>query len=126
MVEQHLINVISDLFLSYHSSDPSFQVLQGAKYCEMKCKGALDLNPLLYHCTGESYEELLPYEWYEKAFPKLTRLAYFLKDVDFVDGRLSIVINDCIEQNEYIQVTCEDLYWVTISSANAKETCLYI
>ncbi|XP_022731561.1 uncharacterized protein LOC111286054 [Durio zibethinus] len=79
-------------------------VLQGAKYCETKRNGALHFNSLLYHCTGESHQEFLPHEWYEKAFPKLTRLACYLKDVDLVDGRLlnvndnSIIIDDRIEQ----------------------------
>ncbi|XP_021277171.1 uncharacterized protein LOC110411366 [Herrania umbratica] len=79
------------------------KVLQGANYCGTKHNGALYLNPVLYHCAGESREEVLPYEWYEKSFPKLTRLAHFLKDVDLVDGRLvnvkddSIIIDDRIE-----------------------------
>ncbi|XWS27208.1 hypothetical protein CRYUN_Cryun26dG0095100 [Craigia yunnanensis] len=79
------------------------KVFQGSKYCGTERNGALHLHPVLYQCTGESHEELLPYEWYEKSFPKLTRLAHFLKDVDFIDGRLlnvnddSIIIDDRIE-----------------------------
>ncbi|KAE8735443.1 EG45-like domain containing protein-like [Hibiscus syriacus] len=80
------------------------RVLQNAKYCEMKLNCALHFNAMLYHCTGDSNEEVLPYEWYEKAFPKLTRLAHLLKDVDLVDGRLvnvnddSIISDDCIDR----------------------------
>ncbi|XVE71653.1 hypothetical protein DITRI_Ditri10aG0168600 [Diplodiscus trichospermus] len=87
-------------------------VVQGAKCCETK-PGALHLNPLLYHCTGESYQGFLPHECYEKAFPKLTRWAHFLKDVDFLDGRLvnvndnSIIIDDCItpQQRKLVRLT---------------------
>ncbi|KAK8683060.1 hypothetical protein V6N13_039129 [Hibiscus sabdariffa] len=80
------------------------RVLQSAKYCEQKLNGALRFNAMLYHCTGDSKEEVLPRGWYEKAFPKLTRLAHLLKDVDLVDGRLvnvndnSIISDDRIER----------------------------
>lgn len=79
------------------------KVLRGSKYCETNLNGALHFNAMLYHCTGGSDEEVLPHEWYEKAFSKLTRLAHLLKDVDSVDGRLvnandnSIIISDQIE-----------------------------
>lgn len=78
-------------------------VLQGSKYCDINLNGALHFNAMLYHCTSDSDKEVLPHEWYEKAFPKLTRLAHLLKDVDSVDGRLvnandnSIIISDRIE-----------------------------
>lgn len=79
------------------------KVLRDSNYCGIERSGALHLNRVLYHCTGESHEEFLPNEWYEKAFPKLTRLAHFLKHVDSVDGLLlnvndnSIIIDDRID-----------------------------
>ncbi|KAA8521538.1 hypothetical protein F0562_012211 [Nyssa sinensis] len=50
-------------------------------------------NVMLYHCLEEPHEEPLPYEWYEKAFAKLTKLICLLKIVDLIDGRL-VNIND--------------------------------
>ncbi|KAB2619121.1 glutamate dehydrogenase 1-like [Pyrus ussuriensis x Pyrus communis] len=69
-----------------------------------KKNGALHLNALLYHLSEEFGEEPLPPEWYQKAFPKLTKLTQLLKNVDLIDGRLvnisdgSIIIDDRVEQ----------------------------
>ncbi|GAV62529.1 hypothetical protein CFOL_v3_06052 [Cephalotus follicularis] len=38
-----------------------------------------------YHCSGESHEEVLPLEWYEKVFPRITRLTHDVK-VDLRGG----------------------------------------
>ncbi|KAL3500868.1 hypothetical protein ACH5RR_039961 [Cinchona calisaya] len=51
----------------------------------------MHLRLLSYNCSEVSHQEeepLLPAEWYEKAFQKLTKLAHLLKDVDLVGGRL--------------------------------------
>ncbi|KAL5850325.1 hypothetical protein ACOSQ4_008338 [Xanthoceras sorbifolium] len=82
-----------------------------ARYCKPKRNGAflhlhlrLNLNVKLYHCSGESEEVFMPYEWYEKVFPKITRLSQLLKNVDLVDGRVvhvkddSVIIDDRLEQ----------------------------
>ncbi|TXG62134.1 hypothetical protein EZV62_013497 [Acer yangbiense] len=72
--------------------------LLGARYCKTKQNGALhlNLNVKLYHCSGESVEVLLPHEWYEKMFPKITRWSQLLKNVDLVDGRLVHVKDDSV------------------------------
>ncbi|GLU10270.1 hypothetical protein SLE2022_270890 [Rubroshorea leprosula] len=81
---------------------------RSVNYREIRCSGVLRLNFMLYHCTGESQEEFLPYQWYEKMFPKLTRLTHLLKDVDSIDGRLvnveddSIIIDDRVQQRMYM------------------------
>ncbi|KAF2303866.1 hypothetical protein GH714_023970 [Hevea brasiliensis] len=57
---------------------------------------------MLYHCSRESQDEVLPFEWYKKAFPTITKLTHQLKNVDLIDGKLvninddSIVIDDRI------------------------------
>ncbi|TQE12687.1 hypothetical protein C1H46_001707 [Malus baccata] len=59
---------------------------------------------MLYHFSEEFGEEPLPPEWYQKAFPKLTKLTQSLKNVNLIDGRLvnisdgSIIIDDRVEQ----------------------------
>ncbi|OMP14193.1 hypothetical protein COLO4_00195 [Corchorus olitorius] len=101
------------------------KVLQGSKCSETKRNGALHLNPVFYHCTGESHEEFLPYEWYEKAFPKLTRLAHILKDVDSVDGRLVNVNNDSIlidDRIEHKLHTFKSLARIFIGSPSVQQT----
>ncbi|KAK2664816.1 hypothetical protein Ddye_003390 [Dipteronia dyeriana] len=72
--------------------------LLGARDCKTKRNGALylDVNVKLYHCSGESEEVLLPHEWYEKVFPKITRWSQLLKSVDLVDGRLIHVKDDSV------------------------------
>ncbi|PQQ15829.1 uncharacterized protein Pyn_19012 [Prunus yedoensis var. nudiflora] len=68
-----------------------------------KRKGAVHLNGMLYHCSEESHGEPMPREWYQKEFPKLTKLTELLKNDDLVDGRLfnisdgSIIMDDRIE-----------------------------
>ncbi|KAK6273125.1 hypothetical protein POUND7_010208 [Theobroma cacao] len=57
----------------------------------------------LFGRLGESHGEVFPYEWYEKSFSKLTRLAHFLKDVDLVDGRLVNVNDDSIIIEDHIE-----------------------
>ncbi|KAA8521537.1 hypothetical protein F0562_012210 [Nyssa sinensis] len=68
-------------------------LLYGTKYFKINRNGAMHLKVMLYHCLEEPHEEPLPYEWYEKAFPKLTKLTHLLKNVDLIDGRL-VDIND--------------------------------
>uniref|UniRef100_A0A5B7BNP6 Uncharacterized protein n=1 Tax=Davidia involucrata TaxID=16924 RepID=A0A5B7BNP6_DAVIN len=63
-------------------------LLYGPKHVKIKRNGAMNLNVMLYHCSEEPHEEPLPYEWYEKAFPKLTKLTHLLKNVDLINGRL--------------------------------------
>ncbi|XP_057956957.1 uncharacterized protein LOC131150330 [Malania oleifera] len=60
-----------------------------------------------YHYSKESHEEILPSDWYVKAFPKITRLSHQLKDVDLIDGRLvyiddnSRIIDDQVKERMY-------------------------
>lgn len=46
-----------------------------------------------YHCSEQVQDEYLPFEWYMKAFSKLTKLSHLLKNVDLVDGKL-VNVND--------------------------------
>lgn len=80
-------------------------ICTGAKYVRTKRNGTLHLGAMLYHSSMESHEEVLPFDWYKKAFPKITKLTRLLKNVDSVDGRLvdirdgSIIIDARVEQN---------------------------
>ncbi|VVB17203.1 unnamed protein product [Arabis nemorensis] len=58
---------------------------------------------VLYHSSTDSDKDALPYEWYERKLPVLTKLSRALKDVDLVDGKLEdinggIIYDDCIKQ----------------------------
>ncbi len=80
------------------------KLVHGAKCLKTKQNGALYVNVMLYHCSEVSHQEPLPCDWYEKEFPKITKLSHLLRNVDWVDGRLvnvrdnSIVFDDQIEQ----------------------------
>ncbi|KAM7264863.1 hypothetical protein ACFE04_002546 [Oxalis oulophora] len=69
------------------------RLLRGAKHYNFKHNGGLCASKIPYHSLSKSHEELLPYESYEKAFPRIARLANNLKNVDLIDGRL-VNIND--------------------------------
>lgn len=61
------------------------------------------LIQVLYHSSVDSDKETLPYEWYERKLPVLTKLTRALRDVDLVDGKLEdingvIIYDDCIKQ----------------------------
>ncbi|AED93455.1 hypothetical protein ISN44_As05g024000 [Arabidopsis suecica] len=43
---------------------------------------------VLYHPSVDSYEDVLPHEWYETKLPVLKKLNRALRDVDLVDGKL--------------------------------------
>ncbi|CAL8996858.1 unnamed protein product [Prunus brigantina] len=79
------------------------RLIHGARHLMAKRKGAVHLNGMLHHCSEESHGEPMPREWYQKEFPKLTKLTQLLKNVDLVDGRLvnisdgSIIMDDRIE-----------------------------
>ncbi|KAK9168068.1 hypothetical protein Syun_000208 [Stephania yunnanensis] len=45
-------------------------------------------NVLHYHGCEEHVDELPSSEWYEEAFPRLTKMAELLKDVDMIDGKI--------------------------------------
>ncbi|KAM1013680.1 hypothetical protein ACFX13_044361 [Malus domestica] len=70
--------------------------IYGAKHLMAKRNGALHVNVKLFHWSEESREDPLPPEWYQKAFPKLTKLTQLLKNVDLIDGRLVNVSDDSI------------------------------
>ncbi|KAL5563703.1 hypothetical protein UlMin_033450 [Ulmus minor] len=86
--------------------------------------GAKYLKTRLYHCAKESHEELLPAEWYEKAFQKITKLSRMLKNVDSIDGKLvdvrddSIIIDDRVEQK---MQTFKSLARVFIGSPSVQQ-----
>lgn len=46
--------------------------LIGARCFESKRNGVFRLRLRLFHSSGETQEEILPIEWYEKVFPKMT------------------------------------------------------
>lgn len=77
--------------------------LTGAKCFEYKRNRVIHLNLRLFHSSGETQEEVLPIEWYEKAFPKITELTHQLKHVDMIDGRLVNVNDGSVIVDEYIQ-----------------------
>ncbi|XP_057986065.1 uncharacterized protein LOC131170611 [Hevea brasiliensis] len=76
--------------------------LHFAKCFTSKRNCTVHLHLMLYHCSRESQDEVLPFEWYKKAFPTITKLTHQLKNVDLIDGKLvninddSIVIDDRI------------------------------
>ncbi|KAF5726234.1 hypothetical protein HS088_TW23G00976 [Tripterygium wilfordii] len=71
--------------------------------CASTRKGMIHLNVMLYHCRSEPSEEKLSYEWYEKAFPKMKKLSYLLKDVDLIDGCLVNIKDDSMIFDPHIQ-----------------------
>ncbi|KAJ4826584.1 hypothetical protein Tsubulata_008533 [Turnera subulata] len=77
--------------------------LQGGKYFHSKRPGAVCLHLMLYHSSGQSHEEVLPLDWYEKAYPKIMKLTHLLKNVDLIDGRLVNIKDDSIIANDFIQ-----------------------
>ncbi|CAK7353612.1 unnamed protein product [Dovyalis caffra] len=77
--------------------------LTGSKCFESKRNGVVHLNLRLYHSSGETEEEVLPIEWYEKMFPTITKLTHQLKHVDMIDGRLANVNDGSVIVDEYIQ-----------------------
>ncbi|CAI0416726.1 unnamed protein product [Linum tenue] len=50
----------------------------------------------LYHCSSG---EVLPFEWYEKAFPKIQKLTRQLRNVDLIDGRAVNTVDDSFIMN---------------------------
>ncbi|RID76668.1 hypothetical protein BRARA_B03631 [Brassica rapa] len=67
--------------------------------------GTVRANPTRFLRTihVDSYKESLPFEWYSKKLPLLTKLTHSLKDFDLVDGKLEdingvIIYNDHIKQ----------------------------
>ncbi|CAN6850269.1 unnamed protein product [Brassica oleracea] len=67
--------------------------------------GTVRANPtrFLRSIHVDSYKESLPYEWYSKKLPLLTKLTRSLKDFDLVDGKLEdingvIIYDDHIKQ----------------------------
>ncbi|KAJ6745464.1 EXOSOME COMPLEX EXONUCLEASE [Salix koriyanagi] len=77
--------------------------LIGAKCFESKRNGVVRLRLRLFHSSGETQEEVLPIEWYEKVFPKITELTCQLKHVDMIDGRLVNVNDGSVIVDEDIQ-----------------------
>ncbi|KAG5222991.1 glycine cleavage system protein [Salix suchowensis] len=56
-----------------------------------------------FHSSGEIQEEVLPIEWYDKVFPKITELICHLKHVDIIHGRLVNVNDGYVIVDEDIQ-----------------------
>ncbi|CAN1828264.1 hypothetical protein LINPERHAP1_LOCUS32179 [Linum perenne] len=54
----------------------------------------------LYHSSSGGEEVLPPFEWYEKAFPKLRKLTQQLRSVDFVDGIAVCIDNDVDDDDD--------------------------
>ncbi|GAV89587.1 hypothetical protein CFOL_v3_33001 [Cephalotus follicularis] len=97
----------------------------GGIWPKAKRNGVMHVNVMRYHCSGESDEEVLPPGWYEKVFPKITRLTHFLKNVDSIDTRLvnvnddSIIINDRVEER---MRTFKSLVRVFLGSPSVQQT----
>ncbi|XP_044463581.1 uncharacterized protein LOC123194451 [Mangifera indica] len=72
--------------------------LQGSRYYKAKHNEALHLTVMLYHCPAEP-----PNAWYEKVFPKITRLSQLYKNVDLIDGRLVNVKDDSVVIDERVE-----------------------
>ncbi|KAJ0089546.1 hypothetical protein Patl1_12763 [Pistacia atlantica] len=77
--------------------------LQGSRYYKTKRNGAVKLTVMLYNCSGESPKEFLSYAWYEKVFPKITRLSQLFKNVDLIDGRLVNIEDDSVVIDEVVE-----------------------
>lgn len=105
------------------------KLLCGAKYLTSKPNRVVRMTVVLYHCSGESPEEFLPGDWYEKMFPKLTRIARSLEDVDLIDGRLVnvndklIIIDDNVEQRmRYFKSLTSVFIGSSLNQMRLKET----
>lgn len=78
--------------------------LNAAKYLTSKRNYTVNLHLMMYHCSRKSQDEVLPFRWYNKAFPSITKLTQQLKNVDLIDGKLvninddSIIIDDRIAE----------------------------
>ncbi|CAM8949519.1 unnamed protein product [Rhodiola kirilowii] len=60
----------------------------GGKVIQYEGVGFLFKSLRYYDCSGEKVDEVLPAEWYRTVFPKMEMMAYKLRNVDVVDGRL--------------------------------------
>ncbi|GFZ08375.1 hypothetical protein Acr_20g0001830 [Actinidia rufa] len=80
-------------------------LLPCTKYLRSKQNMDMHLRLVLYNtCSEDSHEEeSLPFEWYEKAFPKVLKLTHLLKDVDLIDGRLVNIGNNSLVVDDYLQ-----------------------
>lgn len=96
----------------------------GTKYLRSKRNEALHLKAMPCHSLQESHQELVPSEWYEKEFRKLSNLTNLLKNVDMIDGSLvdlrddSLIIDQQIKQK---MLTFKSLARVFLGSPKAQE-----
>ncbi|KAL0553301.1 hypothetical protein IC582_007191 [Cucumis melo] len=95
------------------------------KHLTDKRCGASQSNSMLYHSPEQSSvdQEVLPSEWYEKAFGKIKKLSCKLRNVDLMDGRVvnasddSTIIDERIEQK---MRTFKSLVRILIGSPSAQ------
>ncbi|XP_065850932.1 uncharacterized protein [Euphorbia lathyris] len=98
--------------------------LHGSKYLVRRKNGVLCLHTTSYQNLRESEGETLGFQWYEKAFPHITKLTRQLQNVDLIDGKLvnmnddSIIIDDRIAQK---MLTLKSLVRVFIGSPLAQQ-----
>ncbi|GAB2299776.1 hypothetical protein Dimus_033831 [Dionaea muscipula] len=62
--------------------------------------GARLIGAIFYYCSEASRDDIVPSQWYEELFPKLSKLSCLLKNVDLVDGRFIDVNNHSIVRDE--------------------------
>ncbi|XP_052210204.1 uncharacterized protein LOC127813322 [Diospyros lotus] len=63
----------------------------------------INVRVVLYHCSVGGYEEPLHSELYETAFPKLTKLAHLLRNVDLIDGSFVNINDQSVAVDDYLQ-----------------------
>ncbi|KAJ7951654.1 Exosome complex exonuclease [Quillaja saponaria] len=101
------------------------ELLYSGKRFKTKKNGAVYLNSMLYHCSEDPHQDILPSEWYGKAFLKITKLTHLLKDLDLINGRLVDIRNDSIISDDRIEHkmnTFKSLVRVFIGSPSMQQT----
>lgn len=88
-------------FVAYSKCVQDFLHVSGPKYVTRTWRKApLNLNAELQYCSVSLNEGSFPLGWYDEVFPRLTKLASLLKNVDLVDGRLVDVIDNTTVRDE--------------------------
>lgn len=112
------------MIMLYNHLQRRFFISRLKHLTDTRC-GASQSNSMLYHSPEQSSvdQEVLPSEWYEKAFGKIKKLSCKLRNVDLMDGRVvnasddSTIIDERIEQK---MRTFKSLVRILIGSPSAQ------
>ncbi|KAL2928031.1 50S ribosomal protein L3 chloroplastic [Bienertia sinuspersici] len=88
-------------FVAYSKLVQDIQHVYGPKYITWR-NSPLHLKAALQYCTEPWHEESLPLEWYNKVFPRLTKLTKVLKNLDLVDGNLVDINENSTVNDEHL------------------------